>query len=342
MKKIFTLLALAMFATGVQSQDFENPGAYMEFIYKQREGISKKYMSYSSASAHGKRARKVENLRQKLLDEVQEARMNISGMPSFSGDKSYRDTAVSFMKLYFNILNDDYSKILNLEEIAENSYDEMEALIMVREAIDTKLEAGNLRIKDVATNFAKAHNVTLIEGQDSELSLKLKKVHDLNEYYNEVYLIFFKPYMQEKTLLEAMSKNNITGLEQSRSSMKKYATEGLEKIKTIKSFEGDHSVTGACKMLLQFYIRESDAVAVLGDFILAQEGFEKMKKDFDKKSKKEKTDVDAYNKAVNDLNQKSKDYNRTINDLNKERTERLNDWNKTMNQFFDEHTPRYK
>ena len=44
------------------------------------------------------------------------------------------------MKMYFNILNDDYARVLNLEEIAENSYDEMEALLNVKDAIDLKLE----------------------------------------------------------------------------------------------------------------------------------------------------------------------------------------------------------
>lgn len=342
MKFTFTLVTLIMLSICVNAQDLSNPGTYMDFISIQRENISKKFMSYASASAHGKRAKKVENLRQKLLTEVQDARSNISGMSGFKGDKSYRDTAVTFMKLYYNILNDDYSKILNLEEIAENSYDEMEALILVREGIDAKLETGNAMMKNAEKTFAKKYNVNLVEGSSTELADKLKKVNELNDYYNDVYMLFFKPHMQEKTLLEAMSKNNITGLEQSRSSMKKYATEGIEKLKTIKSFEADNSVTGACKSMLQFYIRESDAVTVLSDFILAKEAFEKMKKAFEKNSKREKADVDAYNKAVNDLNIKSNNYNRTINELNKERNEKLNLWNKTINQFFDEHTPRYK
>lgn len=342
MKFTFTLIFIFTCSLAVNAQDLANPVGYMDYISTQRQNISKKFMSYASASAHGKRARKVENLRQKLLTEVQDARSNISGMPGYTGDKSYRDSAVKFMKLYYNVLNDDYSKILNLEEIAENSYDEMEALILVREGIDAKLESGNLMMKDAEQGFAKKYNVNLVEGASTELADKLKKVHELNDYYNTVYLIFFKPYMQEKTLLDAMGKNNITGLEQSRSSMKKFAIEGLEKLKTVKSFEGDNSVTGACKSMIQFYIKESDASAALGDFILAKESFEKLKKDFERKSSRDKPEVDAYNKAVNDLNQKSNNFNRTINDLNKERTEKLNDYNKTINQFFDEHTPRYK
>ena len=314
----------------------------MGYIGKQQENISKKYMAYASASAHGKKARKVENIRQKLLNEVQEARMNIGSMPSYKGDKSYRDTSVNFMKMYFNILNDDYARVLNLEEIAENSYDEMEALLNVKDAIDLKLEEGNKRVREAQIAFAKAHNVNLVEGEANALSEKLEKVHDLNKYYNEVYLIFFKPYVQEQSLVEAISKKNVTGVEQSKNALRKYSEEGLEKLKTIKSYEGDNSVIGACKSLLQFYIKEADATATISEFTLANENFDKIKTEFQKKSDPSKADVDAYNNAVKDINNKSQKYNQTLNDLNKQRSESLNNWNKTVNQFFDEHTPKYK
>ena len=335
-------LFLVCLAGKTSAQNFDNPGEYMSFIGKQHENISKKYMAYASASAHGKKARKVENVRQKLLNEVQEARMNISGMPSFKGDKSYRDTSVSFMKLYFNILNDDYNKVLNLEEIAQNSYDDMEAMLMIKDGIDQKLEDGNKRVKDAQTAFAKANNVTLVEGESSVLEEKLKKVHELNKYYNDVYLVFFKPFVQEESLIESMSKGNITGMEQTKNTLKKYSQEGLEKLKTIKSFEGDNSVTAACKSLLQFYIKETDAVGTMSDYLLAKENFEKIKKDFEKKSNPSKADVDGYNGAVNDMNKKMQKFNQVTNDLNRQRKESLDNWNKTVNQFFDEHTPRYK
>lgn len=338
----FLLMVLFACPATMFAQNFDNPGEYMDFIGKQRENISKKYMAYASASAHGKKARKVENVRQKLLNEIQEARMNISGMPSFKGDKSYRDTAVSFMKLYYNIMNDDYKRVLDLEEIAENSYDEMEILLNIKDAIDQKLEEGNKKLRTAQEEFAKTHNVRLIEGEANELGEKLKKVHSLNKYYNDVYLIFFKPYIQEQSLVEAISKSNITGMEQAKNSLKKYAEEGLEKLKSIKPFEGDNSVTAACRSLLQFYIKEADATSSTSDYMLAKESFDKIKKEFDKKSSPTKADVDAYNAAVNDMNKKMQKYNQSLNDFNRQRTESLNNWNKTVNQFFDEHTPRYK
>jgi|GEM_PF-3919112 len=50
MKYLITFLFLLSVCTITHAQDFENPGDYMGFISKQQENISKKFMSYTSAS----------------------------------------------------------------------------------------------------------------------------------------------------------------------------------------------------------------------------------------------------------------------------------------------------
>lgn len=339
-KSVVCLFVLAL-SNSANAQDLENAGQYMGYISLQSENISKKFLSYASASAHGKRARKVENLRNKLLDEVQEARMNISGMPAFKGDKSYRDTSVSFMKMYYNILNDDYSKVLNMEEIAEQSYDEMEAFLLIKEGIDKKLEEGNAMIHRAQTAFAAKNNITLVASA-SALDEKSNQVYELNKYYNEIYLLFFKPYKQEEKLMEALSKGNITSIEQTKNAMQRYASEGIEKLKNIKSFQGDNSVIAATKSILQFYIKEAADMNVISDYFLAKERFDAVGKEFEKKDEPTKADTDNYNKAVKEINKATDIYNQKNKDLNEQRNEELKNWNKTVNEFFDEHTPRYK
>ena len=336
---VFNLFVLNLCAA---AQDYTAPVEYMNAISQQREGISKKFMAYVSASAHRKREKKVQALRAKLLDEVQEAKMNISGLPSFKGDKSYRDTTVNFLKLYYNVLNDDYSKIINMEEIAEQSYDAMEAYMMAQEMVNKKLEEGNDRMKLATETFAAKNNITLTKDQ-TELGEKLTQVHEVNKYHTAIYLIFFKPYKQENYLIEAVSKNNITGIEQNKSSLLRYAQDGLEKLKNIKAFEGDNNLLSACKTVLNFYVKEvNDKMNTVSEFYLTKERFETIKKEFEKKSTPSKAEVDAYNKAVKDINTASDAFNNTNQLLNKERNDVLNDWNKAVNAFFDEHTPRYK
>ena len=344
MKNFLPILLFSVFVSytgSLKAQDFDTPVKYMDAISKQQENISKRYMSYTSASAHGKREKKVESLRNKLMDEIQEAKMNISSLPSYNGDKNYRDTAVNFLKFYFNVMNDDYSKIINMEEIAEQSYDEMEAYLLLEEKVQEKLSEANKKMTVAQKDFALKNNVKLIDGK-SELEEMMSEVGDLNKHYHEVYLIFFKPYIQEKNLLEAIEKNNITGMEQSKSAMLKYAQEGLAKLNTLKGLKGDNSLIANCKTVLNFYVKEAEKAGVVNDYLLSKERFETIKKEMDKKSSKSKEEVDAYNKAVIEINKTTQAYNANNNNMNSQRTESLNNWNKSVKTFFDEHTPRYK
>jgi hypothetical protein len=341
MKILSTLLVLFV-CINCFGQDFENPGQYMTYISKQQENITKKYLSYSSAVAHGKKAKKVDNLRTKLLDEVQESRMNIDAMPSYKGDKSYRDSAVKFMRFYFAVLNDDYSKIINLEEVAEKSYDDMEAYIMAQEMVNKKMEEQNTMIKKASHDFASRNNVTLIDSK-SELGQMMEKVGDVNEYYHKVYLLFFKASVQEENLMKAMDKQNITGIEQAKSSLLKYATEGLTNINDIKPFDGDNGLIASFKNVMNFYVKEvNDKMKTISDFYLTKERFEALKKEMDKKGdSRTKEDIDGYNKAVNDINAASNKYNQTNKDLFEMRKEALNNWNDAVDNFFDTHIPKY-
>lgn len=337
----FTVLSIFCLQFAATAQDYDNPAEYLGAISKQRENVSKKFMAYVSASAHKKREKKVEALRSKLLDEVQEARMNISGLPSFKGEKGYRDSTVNFLKLYYNVLNEDYSKIINMEEIAEQSYDAMEAYMMAQEMVNKKLEEGNEKMRLATEAFAAKNNITLTK-DNSELGEKMKQVHEVNKYHTVLYLIFFKAYKQETYLMEAISKNNITGIEQNKNSLLKYAQEGLEKMKSIQAFQGDNSLLGACKTVMNFYVKEVDKMAAISDFYLIKERFETIKKEFEKKSSPTQAEVDAYNKSVKDINAASNAFNNTTQSLNSERSNVLKEWNNTVNSFFDEHTPTYK
>ena len=174
-------IPLILFFCGqAQGQDFTDAGVYMSFISQQHQTIAKRFLAYNSASSHKKKAKNVEALKSKLLDEINESKMNIGGMPAFEKDKSYRDSAVSFMKLYYNALNEDYSKIVDMEEIAEQSYDLMEAYMLAKEMVDKKMDAASAALHNEEKKFAAAHNVKLIEGKN-EIDDMMKQVGETGE-----------------------------------------------------------------------------------------------------------------------------------------------------------------
>ncbi len=346
MKTIKLLLAtLAVFlSTAIHAQDFDNPAVYNEYINKQNENVVKKFLSYNSAVAHGKNARKVEKQRSKLMDEVQESRMNIAGLPSFKGDKAFRDTAVSFLKLYFNVLNEDYSKIVNMEEIAEQSYDLMEAYLLAQEKVDEKLEEANLRMREAQKKFAESNNMKL-DSKEDDLSAMMKEVGETNEYHHKAYLIFFKSYKQEIYLSTAAQKGDLNGIEQNRSALLSTAKEGLDKLNKLGAYKGDNSLVTACKNLLNFYIKEAEEkVPAMVDFYMKKDKFEAMKKELDKKpeSKRTEADIDNFNKAVADINSAANLFNSNNKTLYDNLNELVKGWDEAVNEYFKEHTPVYK
>ena len=130
----------------------------------------------------------------------------------------------------------------NMEEIAEQSYDLMEAYMLAKEKANEKLEAASQRQHEVQKKFAVTHNINLIENTD-EMSAKMKTADLVMKHYQEVYLIFFKSYKQEAYLMDAVNNKNINGVEQNMNSLQTFSEDGLEKLKELKAYNNDESLS---------------------------------------------------------------------------------------------------
>jgi hypothetical protein len=344
LKIVISFLFIVLLTDLSKAQTFENGGAYMTYINNQYRQLMEDYMSYTSAVAHGKTARKIENRRKELINSVTEVTKKISAMPPYSGDKSLRDSTVKFLKITHAILNEDYGKIVNMEEVSEQSYDAMEAYYLAQDLAQLKLKNANDDLKLTEKNFVEKNKVNIIESGD-ELTDKLAVASQVSKYHRVVYLIFFKSYKQELYLMEAIDKKNINSIEQNKNTLMKYSIEGVSKLDTMKAFNGDKSIITACHQMLDFYKGEcKDNLAVLSNFIIKEEDFKKIKKAFDSKRESDRTqaDVDQFNKAVNDYNKSTNDFNNTNIQLATNRKKLIDNWNKTSQVFLDKHTPKYK
>lgn len=344
-KKIFVALTLlfVLQTSSSKAQVFETPVEYLDYIGKANQELTLKYMVYVSSMSHGKSARKVEKRRLEVLDAIHNTRANIQGMPPYKGDKSFRDTTVAYLKILNSVFNEDYAKIVNMEEIAEQSYDAMEAYMLAQEKANEKLQQASEKQSETQKKFAEKHNIKLLQNT-SELDAKMKIASQVMNHYDDVYLIFFKCYKQEAYLMEAIDQKNTNSIEQNINSLQSFAETGLEKLKTLDPFSGDGSLISACRNMLNFYKEEAKKSASLSDFILKQENFMKLKKQFDAKpaGKRTQQDIDEFNKAVNEVNAGVNDYNKTNNELNKKRSAALDNWNNTVKRYLDTYVPQQK
>src|SRR5580704_11582143 len=126
----------------VTAQNLDNPGDYMTAITKARGDMDAKYMQYMSAAAHGRRARKVEKLRQEVLDNITNSRYKTTDLPIYKGDNSLRQSSIDYIQLCYIIFSEDYKKIVDMEELAEQSVDEMQAYMLLQQKVDEKLHDG--------------------------------------------------------------------------------------------------------------------------------------------------------------------------------------------------------
>ena len=221
----------------------------------------------------------------------------------------------------------------------------MEAYLMAQQGANDKMQESAIMVAAEQAKFAAANDITLITGGNDEISKKMKIASEVYDYYNEVYLIFFKSYIQESYLIEAMMNKDVSGIGQNKNALNTTATEGLKLLEGIKTFKGDNTIVIACRHMLKFYQDEAkNRVEDITDFYLKSENFNTVQESFGQIKEKNRTqeDVDRYNNAVNEMNEAAETYNETNEVLNKGRSTNLDAWNKSVAKFTDKHVPSGK
>src|SRR5690348_7064479 len=113
---VILVAAVLMFPRKSQAQVFEDAGQYIGYISDASEKLTATYLSYTSAIAHNKSARKQEKRRQDVVNAIIDTRASIQGMPPWKGDRTFKDTTVAYLKILGVVFNEDYAKIVNMEE----------------------------------------------------------------------------------------------------------------------------------------------------------------------------------------------------------------------------------
>ena len=346
MKKVHLLLTLfvAVFVSAIADAQGTTAVEYMNTISVKYRKIQQDMWDYTSAVAHGKSAKKVESRRAELIQTTFQAMNEMKRMPAFEGDATYRDSVVSFLNMYYIILKEDYAQIVDMEAISEQSYNDMEAYMTAKGMANEKMNSAAAMVADQQKVFAGQHNITLHDADDN-LSKNMVAADEVYEYYNVLYLIFFKSYIQEKYLIEAINKKDVSAIEQNKNALLSTANEGLEKLESVADFKGDNTIVTACTEILTFYKDEAEnKVSLITDYFIKTENFNTIKTSFDqiKPNNRTQADVDAYNNAVNAMNASVEVYNTTNAELSAGRSKTLDNWNNSTAKFTDKHVPTGK
>lgn len=336
---LLTILALFR-VLPVQAQANPEAVAYLNDLSASLDGLKGETWQYLKAVTRGKGAKKVEKKRQKLLDELLVVKADVKKKKAYQSDGALKSSVVQYLSLTHTVLNEDFGKILNMEEIAEQSYDLMEAYLLAKERANAKLDSAMLMVQEAQEEFAHQHNITILEGNDDKMSRKIQRAGETLSYYNDVYLIFFKSYKQEMYVLDAIQRSDVSALEQNISTLKTFASEGLEKLKATGNYHNDAGLRLAAQQVLAFYRTEADKeFAAMVDFYLKKDNYEKVQKRVEAISQKKRTqqDIDQYNQAVEEFNNAAQKFNQLNQTTYQQRVKQLDQWNQKVETFLAKH-----
>jgi hypothetical protein len=335
----FGLLFLCSLSSIAQ---YESAVAYMDYLSSIEGDLAKDYMSYMSAMAHTNSARKMERRRAEVLSTVKEGRKKVENLKPYEGENSLREAYTRYLTILQAVLSEDYAKIVNMEEIADQSYDKMEAYLLAQEKARERLSEATDSLRTSYHSFAAINNVKLVQSEN-KISLKLKETAAVMMYYNQIYLINFKASKQEGYTIGALNNGDINGVEQNKSTLISYATEGMEKLNRVKAYGTDYSLVIACLKLLEFQKVEAETkISNLTDFLIKKDEFTKFKKEYDSTppSRRDRNDVDDYNSFVLEMNKMSDTYNKVNDQLNRQRATLNDNWSSAVDKFLDAHIPK--
>ncbi|WP_299254387.1 hypothetical protein [uncultured Cytophaga sp.] len=340
-KKYMLVLAVFLFTA---TQSFSQTAVeYLNSMTGEFSIIKTGYFDYINQVAHGKSAKKAESQRQAVMTILKNSKSKISKMKAYNGKTELRDSMISYLNLSYNVMANDYSKIMDLEAIAEQSYDMMEAYVMSQEIANQKINKGSDMVHEEVNKFAVENNITMAKATEDSRDRIISIANVVMKFQSDLNLLLFKSSFQENQMIAAISTGNISVVQQSRTALQDASKEGLKSLDTIPSFKGDGSLEAALRNLLVFYQDEStNQIPKQLEFFLAKENFEKIKKVIDSKAKGTATqqDIDQYNAALEKYNGSIATYNAKNTELNTKRTKLINEWNAASTAFLDKHIPK--
>lgn len=326
----------------LNAQEFKTPVDYLTFINKEQVQISKSTWKYTQAVAHSKSARRIDVTRKQLIKSIDVSSKKIENLTNgFKGDVEYRDQTIHFFDIRKKSLNEEYEKLIDMQEVAEQSYDAMEAYLLTRDLVNKKLDDENENMEKAFNAFALKYNIT-ISSEESDLSKKIQLSNEVFDYHTVLYLIFFKANFTDINLTKAIEAKDLGKIQQNASSLILFTDEGLEKIKTIAPFQKDASVLNATKQALEYYKKEAEQyVPNIVSFLMFNDKFENAKKTLEAKSAKDRTkdEIDNYNGMVKQYNKEVDNFNKVNNANFQEKNKNINNLNTTGDNFISSHVP---
>jgi hypothetical protein len=296
--------------------------------------------NYTTAITKSRRARSIEKSRQELLKIIQKNQAHISTSPLFHNDSTLRTDLIHYLDLLYIVLKNDFDKILDMEDIEAQAYDEDEAHQIALDMAFAKLDTCHAVLIKTDSVYFNTYHIKANTTKD-KISEKIERANNAINYYNPIYKVFYKSNKQYSYANQALVKKDLAALQQHTVTLEKFVNDGVEKLKQFKGYENDDNLIRIVAKFLEFYKKESSVTLPANiEFFLQVETFHNAAKKYNaiKADKRTQKDVDEYNKEVKIYNEAVNKINQTNNSSSKKHNELIKEWYKAVDSFFELHS----
>lgn len=310
---------------------------YMKEIQSILNDSKKEVFQYLKVIVKGRNIKKVESKREKLIDKIDSEHEKFQKIE----DSKLKQEGLKYLSTLKIVLTDDYEKIMDIEEIAEKSYDNMEAYFNMQEKANEKLHEAWDNFDTAFHRYARANDIKIVEAEPDKKSQKIRKMSETLKYSNQIYLIYLKCHYQEKHMLQALKDEDINAMSQNMDAQKTLLKNSIDKVNSIKPFDHDSRMIHATKYLFKFYKEEVEKdFTILLDFLILKSKYQSAKKNHESLKNTDKAANQAFEKIGQEYNLGILKYNETISKMNLERTKQIKDWLDILKEFNTDHSNR--
>ncbi len=292
MKKIsFILFALVFPINLIHAQ--QEALDYLDKISGEMNKVVESSMNYSVFSVHTDDERAVDNMRKKVIIQINKSKSVLNNMDSYEGNKKLKNEAVDVLELYHKAYTIDYDAANTLYKDRESSYEAMEQYYEALDQAEKKIGRAADKFKKAQDDYADEYNIILTYNDES--SQKMLKINAVNQYSRHIFLVYFKVSKQNAILFDGINEKKIGKVEKSLEEMLVGSKAAHTSLKKTGGYNGDRSYLEAALDVIIFY-RDlaSDEYKQL---------LEIMKKEKNKILTQE--DVDNYNQIITSYNEDS-------------------------------------
>lgn len=289
----FTLLLLYLSFFGMAQQKNHPAVTYNNVIVNEHQLLMALVTDYLMYTVQSNDAQGIEQKRIQVIKQVDIAIEKIKSLTPFEEDTHMRDEALAVLMMYKEAYTQDFTTINTLKAESQKSYEAMRQYLKAEELAENKLNRTLLRFQKAQLAFAEKYELT-ISMENDELPMDI--IFQVYKYNREVFLLYFKVFMQNDACLKALYTYDGKKLEQERLKLLQDTEEVITALESMEAYQQDNDYKESALAYVEFHQT------------FAQEGMVKLVAFFNQKERsKAETDqanalLDTYNVALEEVN----------------------------------------